>query len=126
MKAYLDTNAVMRLAHGDRKKITKPAQQAIERYDLLLSPMVLLELQYIFEIGRILTPAAKIFAHLETTIGLSICPLPFAAIARVACDETWTRDSFDRMIVAQARHAGNAPLITADEAIKIHYKPAIW
>ena len=126
MRAYLDTNVVLRLALGDLKKISKTAQKAIERYDLFLSPMVWLEVQYIFEIGRITTPASKLIAHLDSTIGLSNCPIPFADIARAACDESWTRDVFDRLIVAHARHAANAPLITADDEIRDHYKPAIW
>jgi PIN domain nuclease of toxin-antitoxin system len=126
MQAYLDTNVVVRLALGDLRKISKPAQKAIERYNLLISPMVWLEVQYLFEIGRITAPAAKVIPHLDTTIGVKLCPLAFADIARAATEETWTRDAFDRLIVAHARHAGNAPLLTADEHIKTHYKPAIW
>ena len=126
MQAYLDTNVVVRLAIGDLKKISKPAQKAIERYDLVISPMVWLEVQYLFEIGRITAPAAKIIPHLDTTLGVRLCPLFFADIARVASEETWTRDAFDRLIVAHARHAGNAPLLTADETIKDHYPHAIW
>ena len=126
MRAYLDTNVVLRLAQGDLKKISATAKKAIERYDLFLSPMVWLEVQYIFEIGRITTPASKLIAHLDATIGLSNCPIPFADIARAACNESWTRDAFDRVIVAHARHAANAPLITADDEIRAHYKPAIW
>lgn len=126
MQAYLDTNVVVRLALGDVKKISKTAQRAIERYDLFLSPMVYLELQYLFEIHRITAPASKIVAHLDSTIGVSHCPIPFAEIARAACNETWTRDAFDRIIVAHARHSANAPLITADEDIKEHYKNAVW
>ena len=126
MQAYLDTNVVVRLAHGDLKKTTKIAQKAIERYDLFVSPMVYLELQYLYEIGRIIAQPDAIMTRLDSTIGLSHCPIPFADIARAACCETWTRDTFDRLIVAQARHAANAPLLTADENIKVHYKPAIW
>ncbi|MFN0103356.1 MAG: type II toxin-antitoxin system VapC family toxin [Bryobacteraceae bacterium] len=126
MQAYLDTNAVLRLAHGDLKKISKTAQKAIERYDLLISPMVWLELQYLFEIRRMVTPAESIVTRLDATIGLTSCPISFADIARAACQETWTRDVFDRIIVAHARFAGNAPLITADEVIPKHYKHTIW
>ena len=126
MDAYLDTNVALRLALGDIRKITKPAQQAMERYDLLISPMALLELQYLFEIGRLAAPASQVLAHLQETVGLAVCTLPFPEIARAACNESWTRDAFDRMIVAHARYAPNAPLITSDTNIHDHYKHAIW
>ena len=42
-----------------------------------------------------------------------------------ACQESWTHDAFDRLIVAQARYA-RSPLITADGEIKQHYPLAIW
>ncbi|MBI2688646.1 MAG: type II toxin-antitoxin system VapC family toxin [Acidobacteria bacterium] len=126
MRAYLDTNAVIRLAHGDLKQIGKAARHVIDRNYLLISPMVALELEYLFEIGRLKLPAEKIISHLDATIGVAFCPISFTEVARAAIKEAWTRDSFDRMIVAQARHAGNAPLVTADEKIKEHYKPAVW
>lgn len=126
MEAYLDTNVAVRLSLGNVRKISQPARQAINRYQLLISPMVLLELQFLFEIGRTAMTAEQTFSSLQSEIDLNLCPLPFIDIARAACHETWTRDNFDRVIVAHARHAGNAPLLTADEHIKTHYKPAIW
>lgn len=126
MRAYLDTNAVLRLAAGDLSKISKEAQSAMERYDLLISPMVLVELQYAFEIKRIKLAADVIFAQLQRTIDLQLCPLPFDRIAKASWLESWTRDAFDRLIVSQARCAGNAYLITADEDIKKHYQQTVW
>jgi PIN domain nuclease of toxin-antitoxin system len=37
----------------------------------------------------------------------------------------WTRDPFDRLIVAQAL-LHDAPLITKDEHIRRHYAGALW
>ncbi|MEO8099159.1 MAG: PIN domain-containing protein [Acidobacteriota bacterium] len=65
-----------------------------------------------------------IVAHLAADIGLKVCDLPFAAVARQASEETWTRDPFDRIIVAQARVA-NATLITRDETIQARYNRAL-
>ena len=126
MKAYLDTNVVLRLAVGDLDHITKEAQQAMDRYDLLISPMVLVELQYAFEIKRIKVQAEAIFNHLQRTIDLQICRLPFERIAREAWVESWTRDAFDRIIVTQARCADNAYLISSDQKIQEHYKQTVW
>jgi PIN domain nuclease of toxin-antitoxin system len=50
----------------------------------------------------------------------------FPTIAEVALGEGWTRDPFDRLIVAHAKANGIAPLITKDEAIHEHYANARW
>lgn len=126
MNAYLDTQVAVRLAAGDLKKLSRPAKLALERYDLLISPMVRLELEYLHELGRCGADAAATIAFLEDTCKLSVCSLPFDEVARAACRESWTRDAFDRVIVAHARAAGDAYLITSDEHIRAHYPKAIW
>ena len=122
---YLDTDAVVALYQGDLSGFTPRATAAIEKEDdLRISPMVLLELQYLLEIKRIKTPAARIAATLERDIGLHVCDAPFPAVARQALSERWTRDPCDRIIVAQAR-LGNAVLITRDRHIRARYAHAL-
>ena len=98
----------------------------LERADLLISPMVLLELEYLYGVKRIKLPARDI--HLKTghELGVRICDLSFAAVAGIATEENWTRDPFDRMIVAQAKANGLAPLVSGDEEIQQHYPRTIW
>jgi PIN domain nuclease of toxin-antitoxin system len=55
-----------------------------------------------------------------------VCGPAFDEIAKAALDETWTRNVFDRIIVAQAKVRGLAPLISADELIAAHYPRTIW
>jgi PIN domain nuclease of toxin-antitoxin system len=55
-----------------------------------------------------------------------VCDKPFQEVTAVAYGENWTRDPFDRMIVAQAKSNGLSPLISSDEKIKQHYINAIW
>jgi PIN domain nuclease of toxin-antitoxin system len=62
-------------------------------------------------------------AH-EATVG--ICNLSFPTIAQIALNESWTRDPFDRMIVANAKANGLAFLISADERIAKHYPRTAW
>ena len=88
--------------------------------------MVALELQYLHEIGRIALGSVEIVEKLRRDIDLKVCGLPFADVASRALEETWTRDPFDRIIVAQAKANGVAPLITADEKIRANYINAIW
>ena len=84
-------------------------QLAFEKAAVRFSPMVVLELEYLYEInGTILTPN------------------PFPIIAEIAIGETWTRDPFDRLIVSHAKANGRAGLVAKDELIARHYPNTIW
>ena len=50
MIAYLDTHAALRLSDG-RGKIGRDAAQLIRRADLLCSPIVFIELEYLFNLS---------------------------------------------------------------------------
>ena len=58
------------------------------------------------------------------TFGIRVCNYPFGLVMDQALREKWTRDPFDRIIVAHAR-ARKAPLITSDRNILRHYDLAI-
>jgi PIN domain nuclease of toxin-antitoxin system len=88
--------------------------------------MVLIELQFLYEIGRTSLSAKDIQRKLESELGVRVCDLDFAAIANAAVDEQWTRDPFDRIIVSHARANGLAYLVTSDELIRKNYPRAIW
>ncbi len=124
--AYLDTNVVVWLAQGDLRRISPKAQALLEQADLLISPMVLVELEYLHEVQRILLSSREVLLKIEHELGVRVCDLPFPRIANMVIDEKWTRDPFDRTIVAHAKANGLAVLITADEEIRKHYLKAIW
>lgn len=124
--AYLDTKVVVWLAQGNLGRITRKAHRALEHSELLVSPMMLVELEYLYEIRRITLPARDVLRKIEFEIGVRMCVLPFQEVAAVAAEEKWTRDPFDRMIVAQAKSNGLAPLISADEEIREHYPRTVW
>lgn len=126
MIAYLDTNAVIRLSQGQMRAIGQDAKRLMQRAELRISPIVLLELEFLYEIRRIKLSARDIQRKLEHETGLRVCDQPFAAIAAAAAEEKWTRDPFDRLIVANAKVNGLAPLISADEAIAQHYPRTVW
>ncbi len=87
--------------------------------------MVMIELQYLFEVSRLTVPPRTIIQAIQRAAPLRICDLPFEDVARAAIQETWTRDPFDRIIVAQAR-LRDAPLVTKDRMIRQQYDHAIW
>jgi PIN domain nuclease of toxin-antitoxin system len=123
---YLDTHVVVWLAEGAVEKLSPAAAAAIESSEIEISPMVLLELEYLFEIKRIVRAPQALIDQLQTLIGLKVSDHPFPAVVRAALFETWTRDPFDRMIVAQARADGYSGLVTSDEKIRDHYSKTIW
>lgn len=126
MIAYLDTNVIVWLAQGSVGRITPNAQSILDRADLLISPMVLVELEYLFEVKRIMLPAQDVYLKVEHELGVRVCDIPFPTVARVMLGEKWTRDPFDRTIVAQAKANGLAALISADDEIQQHYPRTVW
>jgi PIN domain nuclease of toxin-antitoxin system len=124
--AYLDTQVVVWLATGKLSRFSSNTRNLLEGTDLLLSPIVLLELEYLYEAKRIKLPARDIQRKLEHEVGVRLCELPFAAIASAAIEEKWSSDPFDRMIVANAKTNGFAWLISADESIRKHYPRTVW
>lgn len=126
MTVYLDTNVVVWLAQGALRRISRRAQSALEHGTLLMSPMVLIELEYLYELNRIKLPARDVQFKIEHELGVRVCDLPFHTIANAALDEKWTRDPFDRMIVAQAKANGLAALVSADEEIGKNYPRTAW
>jgi PIN domain nuclease of toxin-antitoxin system len=122
---YLDTHVVVWLYGGLTDELSPVAVSAIEADELLMSPMVRLELQYLFETGRILAKPDAILSALATELGLATCALAFPAVIQKALSLNWTRDPFDRIIVAQAI-AGKRALLTRDQTIHEHFDGAVW
>lgn len=87
--------------------------------------MVRLELQYLHDIGRINPTVDVIMADLAQRTGLTVCDKPFNDVIEQALQILWTRDPFDRTIVAQAS-VDNNMLVTADQTIHAHYSQARW
>lgn len=122
---YVDTHVIVWLYEGLIIKLSNKAQQLIEQHELVISPAVYLELQYLHEIKRVTCRASDIIEELTPAIGLSICDTPFIQIVKTAAQFNWTRDPFDRFIVAAAQNK-EAQLLTKDRQIKQHYIHAIW
>ena len=122
---YLDTHVLVRLFQGEAKELGGAARRAIEGQQLLASPATVLELEFLHEIGRMRVDAEEVLAALGLDLGLQVCDLPFRDVVACAQRESWGRDPFDRLIVANAR-ARNAALVTKDERILRHYPLAVW
>jgi PIN domain nuclease of toxin-antitoxin system len=124
--SYLDTHVVVFLHAGDMSRMSTKAQNQIENTDLLISPMVLLELEMLFDKGTIKYASSQILADLTQLIGLSVCQMPFAQVVRSAVAIKWIREPGDLLIVANAIANNCAPLVTRDERIRSGYSNVIW
>jgi PIN domain nuclease of toxin-antitoxin system len=122
---FLDTHVVVWLYAGDPELFPPEIRQDLEESELLVSPIVSLELQYLREIDRISVGAGQVIQELQRTIGLRISDTPFAQVVSQALLNTWTRDPFDRIITAQAA-LGEDRLLTKDRMIRDHYQRAYW
>lgn len=124
--AYLDTNVVVWLCGGELTRISRVALDCVNTHELLISPIVDLELQYMFELGRIDLAPHFLILHLEAELDAHVCALPLPEIVAAAKAESWTRDPFDRLITAHARANHYSPLITSDRTIRKNYAKAVW
>ena len=106
--------------------ISDLARKLIEyESEILISPMVLLEIDYLHEIGRTTLGASPVFQYLHQKFNLNMCNKSFIDVIQSAIRLSWTRDPFDRIITAQAA-VESSRLITKDNTILEHYENAIW
>lgn len=125
MRAFLDTHAAIFLWSGRIEEFGKRSKRLLEGADLAVSPVVKLELALLQEIGRItVSPQALLGALLEDC-GVHAVDDPLPAVIERALPITWTRDPFDRLLVATAALHG-APLVTRDAKMQAHFAGAVW
>ena len=122
---YLDTHLVLWLYAGTLELISKDVLLALDGNDLYISPIVELELQYLKESKKIKKSALEITDALRKELNLKICAKDFHSVIRETLGIHWTRDPFDRIIVAHAALNNNI-LLTKDQTIRAHYKQALW
>jgi len=122
---YLDTHVVAWLYDALEKKFSVKLKKHMNREELVVSAVVRLELQYLHEIGREIHTPAEILTSVNRTMGVKEAKVVMSGVVDMAMGLTWTRDPFDRMIVAEAI-LQDAPLVTADVHIRKHYKQSVW
>ena len=123
--AFLDTHAAVFLWEGRIEMFGQQACAVLERQPLSISPFVRLELAYLKEIGRLLVEPDAILGGLEADCGVQLADDRVAAIIRHAQGLSWTRDPFDRLIVATAM-LHDVPLVTRDRRIHENFSGAVW
>lgn len=123
---YLDTHVVAWLYQGGAVELPAPVSHLLyTAQELRVSPMVRLELEYLYEVGRVSRSADAVMEHFAAILGIVVCSAAFSVVAREAERHSWTRDPFDRLITANAA-IFDAVLVSKDESIRQHYGRAWW
>lgn len=121
----LDTHVLVWL-YEDPERLTPPlVRERLEAEQLGLSPFVRLELQYLYEVGRVSVPAQAIVDDVAPKLELVLTDPPSAQVCQAAETLSWTRDPFDRLISAQAI-TSDTNLVTKDGIIRKHLPLAWW
>lgn len=123
LSLHLDTHVALWLVTGDTRRL-RPVARSLQRGPLFVSPVVLLEMQLLVEIGRIRRPVDDVVETLAEH-DVTEATGDVRDVAAEARQLGWTRDPFDRLIVAHALASG-ATLLTADETIRKHCARARW
>ena len=122
---FLDTHVLVWLYEGLLNKFSQNNLKKLEKNDLYISPMVELELNFLYEIKRLKTDGVEIIRNLDAHLGIIISRVDFYQVVEEAYKYDWTRDPFDRLIVANAS-IFQSPLMTKDKLIQKNYPLAIW
>ena len=121
----LDTHIIIWLYSKDFSQFTPKVQKLLHSSELIVSPMVRLELALLYEIGRVNSPPDMVFRDLQSTLPITVLDLDFALASKEAETLQWTRDPFDRLIVATSQ-ATRIPLLTKDRNILANFNLAVW
>lgn len=109
------------LFEGRVGTLSTRARRPVDREPMSISPAVLLELGLLHGIRRIRLPAPTVAERLRDDVSIPVVHDAFDAIARAALPLAFTRDPFDRQIVAHAS-LRNAALLTQDKDIAANHR----
>ena len=123
---YLDTHIVVWLYAGLLDKFTPKAKAGIDDNKIVISQFVRLELRYLHEIRCIKVKPNKIIGDLAGEIDLSVSECQLNSIIEEALKINWTRDVFDRLLVAETMRDQSLRLVTADKKIREKFTQALW
>lgn len=86
-----------------------------------ISPISFLEIEFLAETGRLSVSNPEFTRAVMEDPRFTVDDIPLATLIRHALGLTWTRDPFDRMLVAHSL-ARRAPLCTIDRSIRRHHR----
>ena len=119
MNLLLDTHFLLWILLGSRRLEEFPW---LDRYRPWgVSPISLLEIQLLSEVGHIEVQGPKFFDTLREDSRFVVDEAPLVALIEKALGQCWTRDPFDRLLAAHSL-ARRVPLCTLDRSIRQHHR----
>ena len=125
MKAFLDTHTAIFLWEGRNEVFGPSSRKLLEEAILLISPMVRLEMTFLKEVGKLKVEPDHLLGSLTSDLGVTVTSESLEALIPLAMPLSWTRDPFDRLIVATAL-LHQVPLVTRDTKIRENFQNAVW
>lgn len=125
MRLFLDTHVLIWLFQREKKPFSRRALSLIDSAEIFLPAISIIELQFLFEIGKLLIAPQDIIDNLQESVSLLKMPADIHKIIDASMTLNWTRDPFDRLIVAEAI-IHKACLLTKDRNIRAYFEDALW
>ena len=114
----LDTHFLLWIILGSERLAEFPW---IDRYrPWTVSPVSLLEIQFLAEIGRLTVRNPGFANELMNDPRFTVDDAPLVTLVRHALGSSWTRDPFDRLLAAHSA-SRRIPLCTTDRRIRAHH-----
>ena len=118
MSLLLDTHFLIWLVLGSRRLAEFPW---IERHRPWgVSPVSFLEIQFLAEVGRLSVRNPEFVDTVMADPRFTVDDVPLVRLVRHALGLGWTRDPFDRLLVAHSA-ARRTPLCTTDRVIRANH-----
>ena len=119
MTLLLDTHFLVWLVLGSKRLAEFPW---LDRYRPWgVSPVSFLEIQFLAEIGRLSVRNPEFTDTVMEDMRFTVDDIPLETLVRHALRLDWTRDPFDRLLVAHSS-TRRVPFCTTDHRIRSHHR----
>lgn len=118
MKCILDTHFLLWIVLDVARLAELPWLKRYQPWGV--SPVSLLEMQFLAEAGRLEVKMAELTTALGDDPRFLIDDVPFLNLIQQAIPLRWTRDPFDRLLAAHSA-ARRTPLCSIDREIRVHH-----
>lgn len=128
-RLHLDTHVLVWLAAGELGRFPGGLLDRMETADLVVSPVVRLELDLLHERGKIASPASDVIDKVVVEVGIreDDTPLSRIVMAAIAPRKQWHNgDPYDRLIISAAI-ANRSLLVTKDGPMRTAFPDlTVW